>query len=68
MFTLSAPFFGHRQTFTVWPDGTVEMQPVAFIGHPESRWLPHGIGRRVPVGEARQTWRQLREAGWTRLN
>ena len=66
-FTLDAPFLGHRETFTTWPDGTVEVVQMAFIGHPESRWLPVGHSRRLPIGEARQQWRKLRQAGWKPL-
>ena len=65
--TLEAPFYGHRMRFTPWPDGTVEVQNVAWISHPYAAWLPQGLGRRLPVGEARSLWSQLRAREWTRL-
>lgn len=65
--TLLAPWGQHRVRFTPWPDGTVEVQDVAWVGHPHAAWLDHSLPRRQPVGEARSLWVKLRQAGWTRL-
>lgn len=66
-YILEAPFYGHRKCFTPWPDGTVEVQNVAWIGHPYAAWLTQGIPHRLAVAEARSLWSQLRAREWTRL-